>query len=283
MTTDVFEKRERGKYALELYAQFSKNITALAKDQTDFEHLALIHGHPISLNSYRMGVLHAQRLEYEQAVEHLQRAVELSPANYDYSLAYGEVLHTSRMYGTAVSVYTNVLNTMNAEFKKSPERPQEVPVPEALKTSVFKVLNLSARTTYPHSKLAEALFRRANTQLMMHHFEEALGDWKSVVGLEANHRTAESWAYLAHLSRIHGKWQQTVDLSTKALQFDPQLLLALYERSMAHFVMNNEEGMKHDNRAYAILAHEKMWGISTHPIPADWGQEDKDDSYEDEL
>lgn len=283
-TEDVFLKRQRGKYAIELYTQFSKHITALAKDQADFEHLALVHGHPLAVNAYRMGLLHAQRSEYEPAVENLQRAVELDPMNYEYYMTFGEVLHVARMYGTAVQAYTTILNTMNSEFKKSLEQPKLVPLPESLQSPLFKSLNLAPRTQYPHSKLAEALFRRGHAHLMLHNFEDALGDWKSVVGLEPNHRTAESWAYLSHLSRIHGKWQQTIDLSTKALQFDPQLLLAFYERSMAHFVMKNEEAMKFDNRTYAVLSHERMWGLSSHPIPEDWGQDgEEDDAYEDQL
>lgn len=277
---DVFQKRQRGKYAIELYTQFSKHITALAKDQADFEHLALVHGHPLAVNAYRMGVLHAQRLEYDPAVESLQRAVELDPMNYEYYMAFGEVLHVARMYGSAVQAYTTILNTMNSEFKKSVDKPQEEPLPESLQSPLFKSLNLTPRTKYAHSKLAETLFRRGHAHLMGHDFEDALADWKSVVGLETNHRTAESWAYLAHLSRVHGKWQQTIDLSTKALQYDPHLLLAFYERSMAHFVLKNEEAMKADNRAYAVLSHERMWGISTHPIPSDWGQEDE---YDEEL
>lgn len=270
-TEDVFEKREKGKQVIDLYAIFSKQLSALAKDEADFEHNAAISGHPVAQNCYRLGLIHAQRMDNETAIEHLQRSVELDPTNYTCYMKYGEVLHASRMYSSAVQVYTTILTTMSSEFKKSTEKPRQVERPDAYKSNIFNNVKLTPKMVYPHSKLAETLFRRAHAHLMLHSFDEALEDWKSVTALESNQRTAESWAYLAHLSRIHGKWQQTIDLSTRALQFDSELLLAFYERSMAHFVLDNENDVKADNRTFAILAHEKMWGLSNHPTQPDWG------------
>lgn len=189
-------------------------------------------------------------------------------------MKFGELLHTARMYGSAVNAYTTILNTMNSEFKKTGLTPVHVERSSAYEASIFKRITLKPKIAYPHSKLAEVLYRRAHSHLAQHEHDLALADWKTIIALEPNHRTAESWAYLSQLSRLHGKWQQTVDLASKALEFDSELLIALYERSMAHYVLKNDAEMKADNRAYAILAHEKMWGLSTHPVQPDWGMDE---------
>jgi len=277
---DPFAKRTWGKMLIDLYAALSKQLSSLAKDEAEFEHLATLHGHPVAQNCYRLGAVHAQRFEWEPAVESLQRCVDLDPGNYTHYMKFGEVLHAARMYGSAVQVYSTVLTTMSSEFQKSSDKPKQVDRPESFDSTIFKGLTFTPRMQYPYSKLAEVLYRRAHSHLVQHDWDSALADWKSVIGLEPNHRTAESWAYLAHLSRILGKWQQTVDLSTKALEFDSELLIALYERSLAHFVLKNEENVKADNRKYAVLAHERIWGLSNHPIQPDWGP-DRDDSDHD--
>jgi tetratricopeptide (TPR) repeat protein len=270
---DAFEKRRWGKDLIDLYGTLLKRISSIAKDEMEFEYLATLNNVPSAQTNYRLGVVYAQRFESEKAIEHLQKSVELDPSNYTHYLKFGELLHSARMYGSAVNAYTTMLTTMNKEFKKIDTSPVEVRRPASFEASIFQRVPLKRRMEYPHSKLAEVLYRRAHSQLAQHELDLALADWKTIIGLEPNHRTAESWAYLAHLSRIHGKWQQTIDLATKALEFDSELLIALYERSLAHFVLKNEPQMKQDNRSYAILAHERMWGLSNHPVQPDWSQD----------
>jgi tetratricopeptide (TPR) repeat protein len=271
---DDFEKRTKGKELIQLYATLQQILSALSKDEAQFEHLAALHSVDIVQTYYRLGLVHAQRLDYEKSVEHLQKCVTLDPTNYNHYMKFGEVLYTARMYGSAVQAYTTIMTTLTAQFKKAAERPHEVPRPDSYNSHIFNHIELRPKIQYPHSKIAEVLFRRGLAHLASLDNELALADWKNVIGLESNHRTAESYAYLAHLARLHGKWQQTIDLCSKALEYDSELLFAFYERSIAHYVLKNEGGMKADNRSFAILAHEKMWGLSNHPVQPDWGPEE---------
>jgi tetratricopeptide (TPR) repeat protein len=281
-TGDGHRKKVWGKDLIDLYGQLLKKMKEVAKSEEEFEHIGALFGVPIVENCYRLALIHAHRLEIPQAIEHLERCVQLDPTNYTHYMKYGELQHNARMYNSAVTAYTHVVNTMTSEFKKPTERPTDVPRPAAYDSPLFNVIEYQPHKKYPHSKLAEVLFRRAISQLALYNNELALEDWKTIIGFEPNHRTAESWAWLSHLARLRGKWQQCVELSTKALEFDPELLLAYYERSVANFVLRNEADMKRDNRNYAILAHERMWGLTNHPIQSDWAAESAPEGDEEE-
>lgn len=271
---DVFQKRMLGKDLLKLYEALSRHLSSVAKSQDDFEHIAALYGVQVVENYYRLGAIHAQRLHFAEAVDHLRQSCELDPTNFTHHMKYGEVQHAARMYANAVTTYTHILTNMNAEFVKPKEKPQDVPLPDSFKANVFSGLDLRPRKKYPYAKLAEVLFRRAHSHLLLRDAEPALADWKAVIELEPNHRTADSWAWLAYLARVKGKWQQCIDLAKKSLDFDSENLVAHNELSMAHFFLKNDPLMKSSNRHYAILAHERMWGLSNHPEQPDWNRED---------
>lgn len=269
--SDAFQKRHGAKRVLDSFAQLSRALSQAAKSQEEFEHLATLCGHPLAQNHFRLGMLFLHKLDQDQAIENFRKSVDLDPTNYEHYMKYAEVLFNAKMYGTAIQAYTTILTASQFQFQRPTETPRALPRPAYYDHPVIKPLNLKPPMKYPESKLAEVVFRRALAHLQHQDLDEALADYRTVTSLDSNHRTALAWAYLAYLSRLYGKWTQTAELATKALEVDNQLLMALYERSMAYYVLKNEEAMKEDNRKFAILAHEKMWSLSKHPTAPEWG------------
>lgn len=268
-TLDHFSKVRAGKQLLERFDKLLIKLRSSAPSPEDFEHHASVVGAPIPDNCHKIALIYAHQKAWDKALEVLERAIEIQPTNFEYLFTKAEILREAEKWKDAAETYTLLINSNTSKF----EKPTNQTVKKTLddRGPIFKHMQPLYKIEYPFGLLPELLYQRGYCLMKQSKLSDAMTDFNHLIKMVPHQRTAESWAWLGRIAAMHGKWEQSLQYYNKALEYNPQLLLALEDRQTANNVLGRTEDAKQDTKQLALLTHDAIWGISSdsHPIPPD--------------
>lgn len=268
---DKIIKNKISKELISDYIEIEKQI--LNENPENLEYHSVLCGIPLSDLWYRTGILYLEINENTKASKVLSKAVKMNPNSYDYQFSYAKALVNSKEYEEAIKVYNFILSNFSSLFQKSKQLPQPIEAPEHYNFPIYRHLFPSKFVIFPESKLAENLYQRALCYYSIQSIQDSTKDWTAVTKLQSNHRSSSSWAWLGKIAAMYGKWQNCIDFTTKALEYNPENLSALENRQTALIVLGKKEQAKNDFKRFSIIAHDKLWGLSQHPELPNWSEE----------